>query len=280
MSKTKINMVGGGFQHDICSSALNENKYVEWVKDNSANISIHIDNGLLVETNKNKLNFGWVAESSSIVPNIISEVKKNLSKYKEKFEFIFTHDQRLVEIDPNFFKFTLPNALPWIQNKNIFEKTKSFSFIVSNKIMTDGHRFRLNVLEKYKNRVDIDHFGRGFKNELPWTIKTDGVQESGKILALKDYRFSFCFENDNYPSIFCEKITDCFATGTIPIFWGTPNIGDFFDLNGIIIYDDNINIDILDEEFYFSKKESIINNFNICKELLSAEDYLYLNYIK
>ncbi len=273
-------MIGGGFQHDICSSALNENKYVDWVKDNSANISIHIDNGLLFETNKNKLNFGWVAESSSIVPNVISEVKKNLSEYKQKFEFIFTHDQRLIEIDPIFFKFTLPNALPWIQNKNIFKKTKSFSFIVSNKIMTDGHRFRLNVLEKYKSRIDIDHFGRGFKNELPWIIETNGLQESGKILALKDYRFSFCFENDNYPSIFCEKITDCFATGTIPIFWGTPNIGDFFDLNGIIIYDENIDIDLLNEEFFFSKKESIINNFNICRELLSAEDYLYLNYIK
>ena len=50
MSKIKINMVGGGFQHDICSSALNTNKHIQWIRDkerpldSSAEISIYIDN--------------------------------------------------------------------------------------------------------------------------------------------------------------------------------------------------------------------------------------------
>ena len=38
MIKTKINMIGGGFHHEICSSALNEPKYIEWVKNGSENI--------------------------------------------------------------------------------------------------------------------------------------------------------------------------------------------------------------------------------------------------
>lgn len=280
INKVKINMIGGGFQHDVCSSALNQNKYVEWVKNGSANISIHIDNALMMNTDKTKLNFGWVAESSSIIPNVISHLKNNLNEYKEKFKYVFTHDKRLIELDTELFKFTPPNALPWIQNKKIYNKTKNCSFIVSNKTMSEGHRFRLNVLKKFIEREDVDHFGRGFKNELPWVINYEGVEESGKILALKDYRFSFCFENDNYPSIFCEKLTDCFATGTIPIFWGTPDIGDYFDINGIIIYNDDIDIDKYGEEYYNSKKDSVINNYNICKELLSSEDFLYLNYIK
>jgi hypothetical protein len=48
---------------------------------------------------------------------------------------------------------------------------------------------------------------------------------------------SFAFENANYPGAFCEKLTDFFATGTIPIYWGNPDIGEFFDTNGIIIFD-------------------------------------------
>ena len=56
--KVIINMIEGGFQHDVCSSALNENEYVEWVKDGSANISVHIDYGLFIPVEKTKLNFG------------------------------------------------------------------------------------------------------------------------------------------------------------------------------------------------------------------------------
>jgi hypothetical protein len=276
----KINMIGGGFQHDICSSALNKNKYVEWVKDESSSISIHIDNAILNPVNKNKKNYGWFAESSNIIPQVINEVKKNIEVYKEKFEFIFTHDKRIVEIDGSFFKFTLPNALPWIQNKKIYDKSKLCSFIVSNKRMTEGHNFRLNVLNNLKSNK-IDHFGRGFGiKELPWVINNDGIEESGKILALKDYYFSMAFENGNYDAIFCEKITDCFATGTIPIYWGNPNIGDYFDNNGIIFFNENFDLDSLTTELYESKIESVKNNFYKTIELSSSEDYIYLNYLK
>lgn len=274
----KINMIGGGFQHDVCSSALNKNKHIEWIKDGSANISIHIDNALLSNVDNRKLNFGWIAESSSIVPNVIENVKKNVNQYKEKFKNIFTHDKRIIELDPEFFKFTLPNALPWIQERKIYTKNKLCSFIVSNKNWTYGHKFRLNILQKYSNK--IDHFGRGFSSELPWSYFNNGVEESGKMKALQDYYFSFAFENDNYDAIFCEKITDCFATGTIPIFWGTPSISDYFDKDGILVFDENFNFNDLTPDFYYSKLESVKNNLEMCIDLISSEDYIYLNYIK
>jgi hypothetical protein len=149
--KTKINMIGGGFQHDICSSALNKNKHVEWVKDNSSNISIHIDNGIFSNIDSKKLNFGWFAESSAIIPQIINEVMNNLEFYKFKYKYIFTHDERIVESDPEFFKFTLPNSLPWIQNKKIYDKSKLCSSIISNKTLTEGHRFRQNSINKFNH---------------------------------------------------------------------------------------------------------------------------------
>lgn len=275
----EINMIGGGFQHDICSSALNKNKHVSWRKDNLANISIHIDDGLNRQVNKNKLNFGWICESSSIVPNIINNVLSRLDYFQSNFKYIFTHDKRIVEKNPNFFKFVLPNACPWIQNRKIYNKSKNISIIVSNKNSTTGHRYRLSVLQKY-NTQNVDRFGRGTSNELPWTIVENGIEESGKIIGLKDYRYSFCFENDNYESIFVEKITDCFATGTIPIFWGTPSIGEYFNKEGIIIFDENSDYSSLDEDFYNSKKLSIEDNLQRCLDLPTSEDYFYKNYIE
>jgi len=194
----KINMIGGGFQHDVCSSALNKNEHIEWVKDGSANISIHIDNALGQQVNPNNENYGWLAESSSIIPQIISNVVNNIPTYKEKYKYIFTHDKRVIEKDPEFFKFATPNGKPWIQNRAIYEKSKNTSFIVSNKLMTSGQKYRMGVLKKVLGSGEVDHYGRGCKNELPWSINLNGIEESGKINGLKDYRFSFVFENDNY----------------------------------------------------------------------------------
>lgn len=271
-------MIGGGIQHVMCSSALNDTKYIEWVKDGSADVSFYIDDGLNMKPNSRTKNYGWLLESSTIIPGIIQKVLNNLDYYKENFECIFTHDRRIVEQD-DFFKYTITNAMPWIQNREIYTKTKDVSVIVSNKKGRRGYDFRLNYMNNLIEK-GVDHYGRGFKNELPWTYEYNGVEESGKLIGLKDYRFSFAFENENYPSIFCEKLTDCFATGTIPIFWGTPDIGDLFDTDGIIMFDENLDIESLNEELYLSKMDSIKRNFQLALELPSAEDYIYLNYFK
>jgi hypothetical protein len=65
---------------------------------------------------------------------------------------------------------------------------------------------------------------------------------------------------------FTEKIIDCFMTKTIPIYKGCPNIGDFYDTNGIIVFD-NIEelsdiLDSLDDEKYESMRHSIELNYN------------------
>ena len=278
MSKIQINMIKGPFQHDVCSSALNTNKLVHWKKDNSADISCYIDYGLIGEVNKNKECYGWICESSAIVPSVIKEVIKNKENYKKKFKYIFTCDSRIVNVDKEFFKFTLPNALPWIQDKRIYKKTKLVSFIGSNKKMCKGHLYRHEMIIKYKDKVD--HYGRGFGNkELPWTIKVDQREESGKILGLKDYMFSFAMENTNHKFAFCEKTTDCFATGTIPIYWGGRGIEKYFNKDGIIFIEDLESIDTLTEELYYSKMDAINENFNKLENLVSSEDYFAENYM-
>lgn len=268
-------MIGGGFQHDVCSSALNVNKYMTWKKDKSADISCHLDYAILSPVDDSKLNYGWICESSAIVPSVIKEVVKNKNVYKKKFKYIFTCDSRLVNIDKDLFRFTMPSALPWIQNKKIYDKTKSVSFIGSNKRMCKGHAYRQEMIEKYKN--EVDHYGRGFEGkELPWMIG----EESGKILGLKDYMFSFAMENTNHEFAFCEKTTDCFATGTVPIYWGGKGITNFFDPKGIIFIEDLKSVSDLTEGLYNSKIEYINSNFKKVDDLLSSEDYFVENYIR
>ena len=94
--------------------------------------------------------------------------------------------------------------------------------------------------------------------------------------------FSIVIENEKSDYFFSEKLNDCFATGTIPIYWGCPSIKDFFDSKGIIEFDDIGNLsDILmslSESQYLSKIENVNNNFNISKKFLLAEDWIFENY--
>ena len=88
------------------------------------------------------------------------------------------------------------------------------------------------------------------------------------------------FENAAYPNYHTEKITDCFATGTIPIYYGCEEIGDFFDADGIITLTNDFDIDNLDFDLYYSKIEAIENNFKRVNESMIPEDEIYKTYIK
>lgn len=265
MNKQTINMVGGGFRHQNSSSFGHEAKNVKWIKDGSANISIHIDNGLRIPPNKTKLNYGWLSESKTIIGDIYGWCVNNIQYLEDNFELLFTHDKSLVELS-NKFKLVTCSAKPWIKDVGIHTKSKLVSMIASNKVMCAEHKYRQDIVSKYRSQVDL--FGRGFN---PIETKDEG---------LKDYYFSIAMENGTYPLMYSEKLTDCFATGTIPIYYGTPSIGEVFNTDGIITLDDNFNIGDLTSELYHSKLDAIKENLESVIEMPIAEDYIYEKYIK
>jgi len=79
--------------------------------------------------------------------------------------------------------------------------------------------------------------------------------------------------------MFTEKITDCFMTGTIPIYYGIKNIGDYFNTDGIIILTDDFKIEDLSFELYQSKINAVKENLKLSMDLLLAEDYICYYFI-
>jgi hypothetical protein len=262
--KTKINMVGGGFQHLISTNGMIP-KTMEWVKDGSGSISIHIDNGLLYQTNSNTKNYGWLSESKTIIPIYYTFCMENIEFLKNNFIKVFTHDVELSKLS-NIFQLTQSSGKSFIEHGKIYPKNKLVSMIASNKTLCSEHIYRQQIINKFSSKCD--HFGTGY-NEIK--NKKDG---------LKDYCFSIAMENGTYPNMFTEKITDCFMTGTIPVYYGISNIGDYFDTNGIIVLDDSFEIEDLSFELYYSKIKSVEKNLQLAIDLLLAEDYIYKNFIK
>lgn len=65
-----------------------------------------------------------------------------------------------------------------------------------------------------------------------------------KYQALARYRFAVCYENLILPGWVTEKMIDCLLAGTVPIYWGAPDITDyvpedcFIDRRRFETYDD------------------------------------------
>lgn len=264
MNRTKINMIGGGFQHSVSTNDMDP-KFIEWVKDRSAQISIHIDDGLLIGINPTTKNFGWLCESKTIAPHYYEWCRDNIATLKANFIKVFTHDVSLAELS-DIFQLTQCSAKSYFAHGEVYPKTKLVSMVASNKVMCAEHVLRQEVIQKFSK--ECDHFGRGY---TPLENKEDG---------LKDYCFSIVMENGTYPNMFTEKITDCFMTGTIPIYYGINNIGDYFDTEGIIMLHDSFEIKDLSFELYQSKIKSVRKNLQLAMDLLTAEDYIYKNFIQ
>lgn len=266
-----INLIGSGFSHAFSSSGYYKPKNITFDFESDKNdITIYVDRSIINPAiNPNKKNYCWLAESSGVLLDVIEWIKLNKTFIEENFIYLFTYDKTLLNLTKNT-KYTIPNAVPWIDinDREIHKKTKLVSMIASNKSFTIGHEYRKKIIGKFSNHVD--HYGWGYR-QMP--------DVSGKIIALKDYMFSITLESMNYEGCWTEKITDCFVTGTIPIFWGCPELPEF-NKDGVIFFNDDFDLSMLSEELYISKMNAIKENFEIANNLPLCEDYFYEKYIK
>ena len=68
---------------------------------------------------------------------------------------------------------------------------------------------------------------------------------------------------------------DCFATGTIPVYYGAPDIGDYFNKDGIIDLSEEFDVS---EEIYYNKMDAIKDNLERTKKMEILEDFIFKNY--
>ena len=251
------------FAHAKYSTDYQDSKYIEWDRkvNTNDNTIFYTDYSLSQVRNDNKNNIAWLLES----PEITSQAYKWIESNNKLFTSVLTHNKELLDKGENYM--FCPTGGCWIkpEDQKIYEKKKLVSIIASAKRMTQGHMLRHQSIQMFKGKIDV--YGRGYN---PIEYKLDG---------LKDYAFSLTIENTQKDYYFTEKLIDCFMTGTVPIYWGCPSIGKFFNTDGMIIYDNFTDFLDISFEKYENMKNAIEENFERAKEYLIAEDYIYKNYL-
>lgn len=282
----KINIFDNIFSHQISSSDTAPSNF-EYVRNerNFDGITIftesHIKNNTVDFVNS-KYNIGWLCESKSVIEYNVEWIKSISNKY----EYIFTHDRRLIEYNPNKFLFVIPASwrkhFPDNHVSFYEEKSKLISFAYSNKTSTKGHRYRHEISKLLGHKMDL--MGTGTNNPFP---------PLERVLAYKDYMFTLIIENDDYDYYFSEKILEPYWAATIPIYWGGSHDNNQInkvmglDLNGIITFKDDKELsDILDnlnEKLYIEKLNSLRKNYEICTQKIyriGSEEFFYEKYLK
>jgi hypothetical protein len=217
--------------------------------------------GRLLESKDPSTSVAWIIEPIEIAPQVYNYIVNNEHMFKK----IYTHEKTLLDLNSKY-EF-VPFGCCWIDKKdqNIYQKNKNLSIISSHKNETSGHKLRHDVIQKFGSMMDV--YGRGY-NPIDY-----------KLTALKDYRYSIVIENCKRDYWFTEKLIDCLITGTIPIYWGCPSIGDFFDTRGFIIFENVEELsDILaniSEDTWISKLEYIKHNYKKAQNYLLPDDHVY-----
>jgi len=126
--------------------------------------------------------------------------------------------------------------------------SKNICAIISN----PNGEFRNIFIEKLESNIKIDFAGE-YKNN----IKIIEAQYNTKEFRdkISNYKFILSLENSQDDTYITEKITHGFLANTIPIYWGSPRINDYFNSERFININSNDDIDAV-----IKKIVELINN--------------------
>ncbi|MAH44030.1 hypothetical protein CL614_10010 [archaeon] len=267
--------------------ALNsEPKYWEYFQDDNSPIHIFYDTLLpLAKTIKCKKKIAIIHETPAIYEHadINSNYKifnphRYLKQNPELFDLVLSPYSYIKEIVGEEKWLWHPTTDTFLKEEDFgfYEKSRLLSIIASHKTWTVGQRLRHEIIKQFGTEMDI--YGNGYN-----TILND-IGYGSKVQALGPYRFTIAVSNTNEDDYFSEIITDACLVGTIPIFWGTSNIGKYMNEEGILSFEtlDDLGIILksLSKELYNSKIKAVEDNMNRAKSFKSGLDWEYLNYQK
>jgi hypothetical protein len=209
-----------------------------------------------------------VVEPALITPNI----KEYLVHNYFKFNYILTYDKDLLKL-PNAHMYVYGTT--WIDKEDytgIESTQKQFhlSGLFGWKNWTAGHHLRHEV---YHNQSTIAGIPFTFYRSSQGTLLEAqdnpiiGKELKDKIALFRTSMFSVVIENSQQENYISESLIDCLITKTVPVYFGCPNINQYFDTTGwsIVTTKDDVfkKVSELTPELYKENIKTIEHNYKI-----------------
>lgn len=219
-----------------------------------------------------------------VEPEVIAQNQTLIIQNQHLYERIYTFNEHVYAHCSNAYFYVYGTT--WItpvlyRTIDVNRKQWAASNLAGSKLFPNarGHAFRQSI--HYNQRVIRECV------QIPITFFRSSAQrpiikelgEQNPLLVDKpdlflDFQFAIVIENSRQNNYFTEKLMDCLLTKTIPIYYGCPNIANFFDVTGWIILEDE-SVESLMQKISTLKRDHY-NNFSItiAKNFESALKYV------
>lgn len=149
-----------------------------------------------------------------------------------------------------------------IDDSSLNESRKRFCCaIISNGEDCERVRFLNRLDQRSNNRVTYLGKWKNSSNEL------NGINYWDKdyLKVINGFKFIVCFENRQVDGCFTEKLANAFASGSIPVYFGSKILANRYYTNaekGMIIINDQSEYDqVIDRMLFMDSDESIYRSF-------------------
>lgn len=245
------------------SSTGNLDGFAAHLVEQPVTVSVTVDDGFNFE---DRSNFRVLHQIEPV--EILNCVDKIIDNHKF-YDLILGWNEDILKSCPNAKLFPQGVCtwmefcyLPWMdmnfpKQMECDETKKQFkvSFLTSNKTWAPGHAFRQEIFRRLPDAV-----GDLKINKLmspPWI--------PDKRMILEDYQFTITPQNAVHNNWFDDKIIDSLVAKTIPLYWGCPNIDNFFNMEGIIhfqTYEEMMDkLNMLTPNYYMDHYSAVKDNF-------------------
>jgi hypothetical protein len=165
-------------------------------------------------------------------PPEILDLSTYVLRNQDLFDYVLTHNQEVIDKCDKALLF--PFGSTWIREYNFSKKEFEVSTLVGFKLLTEGHRLRQKLWYKQDRIVVPKKFFMSNHNNGLENFNNNPILGNDKN-PLFDSQFHIVVENVSRKNWFTEKLIDTLITKTVPIYYGCPNIGDWFDTRGFFM---------------------------------------------
>lgn len=192
-------------------------------------------------------------------PDIVPTEQRLLDSHTF-YDLIITWNQRVLDGCPNNSVKYIFGTCRWAEDPvddcDVSKKQFAASYLTSAKTMCKGHHFRHEIYNNLPQKVG--------QVAIAKHMSPPYVEDKKEFLY--PFQYAVVMENGRRTNWITEKLIDCLVSRTVPIYWGCPNIGEYFNADSILSFetkDELIAIlGSLSPNFYESKLKAIDYNLH------------------
>ena len=168
----------------------------------------------------------------------------------------------------------VPCGARWIPDADIqisVPKLPLASIVMSMKTYAPGHALRHQVKAAFREDARLRCFGSG----------GDGVKLGTKTPATQPYMYHVVIENDRVKGLWTEKLIDALVCKCVVLYWGAPDVFEWFNPGSIIPFDSTEDLlgclNEMSTDDYAARAASIEQNWHRAQARVSYFDNLALD---